>query len=258
MPLAALKHDRPLIVAHRGASKDALENTLPAFELAWRQGADAIEGDFRLTRDNQIVCFHDETTLRSAHVRKVVKDSNLDELKQLDVGSRFAKQWKNVQIPTIAEVFDTIPPGKKLYIEIKGGPSILPKLEEELNRSALTRDQVVVIAFDAAVIEQIKRQAPDVKAFLLCDFKKDSQSGAFKPSTDELIDSLEQTHADGLSSEAHKAVDAAFVKQIRDAGYEYHVWTIDNAKIARKFIDMGAMSITTNVPAYLRQELCLS
>ncbi len=258
MPSASIKHDQPLIVAHRGASKNAPENTLPAFELAWRQGADAIEGDFRLTRDNQIVCFHDETTLRSAHVRKGVKDSSLDELKQLDVGFRFSKQWKNVQIPTIAEVLDTVPQGKKIYIEIKGGASILPKLEAELNQSALTRDQVVVIAFDAAVIEQIKRQTPDVKAFLLCDFKKDPQTGAFRPSIDELIDSLEKTHADGLSSEAHKAaVDAAFVKQIRDAGYEYHVWTIDNAKIARKFIDMGAMSITTNVPAYLRQELGL-
>ena len=57
-----LSFGKPLVVAHRGASYDAPENTLPAFKLAWEQGADAIEGDFFLTKDNQIVCIHDKTT----------------------------------------------------------------------------------------------------------------------------------------------------------------------------------------------------
>ncbi len=262
MPLATVtksvdhnKQAQPFLVAHRGASRDAPENTLPAFELAWQQGADAIEGDFHLTRDGEIVCIHDETTTRSAHTKKVVKDSNLNELKQLDVGSWFGKRWKSVRIPTIAEVLQTVPQGKKIYIEIKCGLSILPKLFEELKISRLTQDQAVIISFDAAVIYQVKRQTPDIKAFLLSNFKKDRQTCVFKPSVEDALNILQHTHADGFSSKAHKAADETFVKRILDSGYEYHVWTIDKSETAQKFFKMGAMSVTTNVPGYLRRKL---
>jgi len=259
MPLATaikgVKQAQPFIVAHRGASRDAPENTLPAFELAWQQGADAIEGDFHLTRDGEIVCIHNETIRQSVHTKKVVKDSDLNELKLLDVGSLFGKRWKHVRIPTIAEVFQTIPQGKKIYIEIKCGPLILPKLFEELNASGLSCDQTVIISFDTDIIYQIKRHTLDIKAFLLSDFKKDRQTGQFKPSVEDALNILKRVHADGFSSKAHKAADENFIKRILDNGYEYHVWTIDKAKTAKRFIKMGAMSVTTNVPGYLRRQL---
>jgi len=243
------------LVAHRGASRDAPENTLPAFELAWQQGADAIEGDFHLTQDGAIVCIHDEIIRQGVHSKKVIKNSGLDELRQLDVGSRFGKRWQDVRIPTIAEVFQTIPPGKKIYIEIKCGPAILPKLFEELDISGLARKQVVIISFDADVIYQVKHQTDGLRAFILSDFKKDRQTGKFIPSADDALNMLQHTHADGFSSKAHKAVDETFVKRILANGYEYHVWIIDRAKTAKKFIKMGAMSVTTNVPGYLRSKL---
>ncbi len=250
------KQVQPFLVAHRGASHDAPENTLPAFKLAWQQGADAIEGDFHLTRDGEIVCIHDETTKRSACTNKVVQDSSLDELKQLNVGSfLFGKRWKPVRIPTIAEVLQTVPQKKKIYIEIKCGSQILPKLFEELEASGLTQDQVVIISFDSAVIYQMKRHTSDIKAFLLSNFHKNRQTGVFTPSAEDALNILQRTHADGLSTKAHKVVDDAFVKRILNSGYEYHAWTIDKPATAQKFIKMGAMSITTNVPGYLRREL---
>ena len=77
-----------LIVAHRGASHDAPENTLAAFRLAWEKDADAIEGDFYLTRDQQIVCLHDETTERTAPGQTClqVAESTREQLRTLDVG----------------------------------------------------------------------------------------------------------------------------------------------------------------------------
>ena len=78
------------MVAHRGESYDAPENTLPAFKLAWEQGADAIEGDFILTKDGHIVCIHERTTKRFCDQDLVVAKSTLKQLKALDVGS-----WKN-------------------------------------------------------------------------------------------------------------------------------------------------------------------
>lgn len=74
------------IIAHRGASHDAPENTLPAYKLAWQQGADGIEGDFRLTADGQIVCLHDPSTGRVGDRDLVVSESTLAELRQADMG----------------------------------------------------------------------------------------------------------------------------------------------------------------------------
>src|SRR6056300_610029 len=80
---------KPLIVAHRGASYDAPENTLPAFELAWKQGADAVEGDFLLTGDGKIVCFHDKDTKRLTGQKMDISKTSFADLQKLDVG-----KWK--------------------------------------------------------------------------------------------------------------------------------------------------------------------
>ena len=109
------------IVAHRGASFDAPENTLAAFRLAWEQGADAVEGDFYLTADQQIVCLHDKDTKRTApnQTSRVVSKSTLAELQQLDVGSWKAEKYKGEKIPTLQEVLKVIPANKKILIEIE-------------------------------------------------------------------------------------------------------------------------------------------
>jgi glycerophosphoryl diester phosphodiesterase len=86
------KSRRPLVVAHRGASIDAPENTLPAFELAWKQGAGAIEGDFRLTADGEVVCIHDPTTKRIWGGGLQVATSTLKELKKLKIGKFGGKE----------------------------------------------------------------------------------------------------------------------------------------------------------------------
>jgi glycerophosphoryl diester phosphodiesterase len=84
----------PLIVAHRGASKDAPGNTIAAFELAWKQGADAIEADFRLTRDQRIVCIHDPYIQDRDGETLMIREATLDGLRGLDVGRSFGKRWK--------------------------------------------------------------------------------------------------------------------------------------------------------------------
>ncbi|MDP6721144.1 MAG: glycerophosphodiester phosphodiesterase family protein, partial [Pirellulaceae bacterium] len=93
-----------LIVAHRGASYDAPENTLAAFRLAWRQGADGIEGDFYLTKDGQIVCIHDADTKRTAGVSRQVAKSTLAELRELDVGRWKDEEFAGERMPTLQQV----------------------------------------------------------------------------------------------------------------------------------------------------------
>jgi len=242
-----------MIVAHRGASRHAPENTIPAFLLAWESGADAIEGDFRLTKDGAIVCIHDKTTARVAGRDLVVRDTDLATLRRLDVGTWFGKAWTGTTIPVIAEVFHTIPPGKKLYCEIKCGTEIIPPLLEEIEQSGLETMQVVVISFKKAVIRALKSAAPQYRAFWLSDFKGDT-SGGVVPSLSAIVDTLAWTGADGLSS-SYRLIDESTIAAIRAEGYEYHVWTIDDVVRARTFMQWGAQSITTNDPGRLKQHM---
>lgn len=242
----------PLLVAHRGASKGAPENTIPAFELAWAQGADAIEGDFHLTADGEIVCIHDKDTAKVSGTKKIVAQSTLEELRKLDVGAWFDKTWKGTGIPTLSEVLETVPGGKKIYIEVKCGPEILPRLLEVLDSSGLEDEQIVVISFNSKVIHGIKENSPDIRAYWLSGFKK-REDGSLKPGVETVLQTLRKAGADGFSSYGHEALATDYVDRILAGGFEYHVWTIDEIGEAKRFLEMGVRSITTNRPAYIRE-----
>ena len=243
----------PIIVAHRGASKDAPENTIPAFELAWQQGADAIEGDFHLTKDGYIVCVHDRDTETTSGKSWPVIEKTLDEILTLEVGGHHSAQYKDTRIPTIDTVLSTVPANKKIYIEVKCGKEIIPSLIEEIRKSGLENEQIVVIAFDKEVIREIKIQAPQFKACWLSDFKVNN-SGELTPSTESVLKTLRDIRADGFSS-TRKLVNAPYIKTILENGFEYHVWTVDDLKIAKRFKDWGALSITTNRPGYIKDNI---
>ena len=138
-----LSFGKPLVVAHRGASYDAPENTLPAFKLAWDQGADAIEGDFLLTKDGHIVCIHDRTTKRFCDQDLVVSKSTLKQLKVLDVGSWKNEKYAETRIPTISEVFSTVPDGKKIFVEVKCGIEIIEPLAKEIKKKKLGCERII-------------------------------------------------------------------------------------------------------------------
>lgn len=241
--------EEPLIVAHRGASRDAPENTIPAFQLAWEQGADAIEADFHLSKDGEIVCFHDADTERVAGTQLVVRQSTLAELKQLDVGATHGVAFNGTRIPTIAEVFATIPQGKKIFIEVKCGAEIIPTLLNEIDQSGLTQEQIVVISFNKQVIQQLKIKAPQYKASWLCSFKK-QETGEITPALATVLKTLKQIQADGLSS--NTAVPASVIEAVSQQGYEWHVWTINDLNTARRMQALGVLSITTDVPGSMR------
>jgi glycerophosphoryl diester phosphodiesterase len=255
--VAAVSPDsRPLIIAHRGASHDAPENTLSAFRLAWEQEADGIEGDYYLTKDGRVVCIHDDTTKRTAGIDLRIADSTFDELRALDVGSWKDKRWAGERIPTIEEVFATVPKGKKIYVEIKCGPEIVLPIQRAFAKSGLTTQQIVVISFEEPVIAEVKRTIPGVKAIWLVAYHKDQETGQWDPTIEQIIPRLRQCNADGLGTEARReVVNAEFVRELRRAEFEFHTWTVDNPDTARYFRSLGVESITTNRPAFLRKHL---
>src|SRR5688572_30548440 len=109
------------IVAHRGASFEAPENTLAALRRAWELGAESSEIDVRLSADGAVVLMHDDTTERTGAVDRAVRDQTLAELRALDVGAWKAPGYRGERIPTLAEALDATPPGRMLFVELKTG-----------------------------------------------------------------------------------------------------------------------------------------
>lgn len=243
------------LIAHRGASRDAPENTLAAFALAWRQGADGIETDLRLTREGRVVCIHDAGTGRTADRDLDVAASSLEELRRLDLGAGKGAAWHGQRIPTLEELLDQLPAGKRLFIELKCGAEIIRPLETILGGYGGDAGLICILAFDAALLAQVKQRLPGIRACLNAGYRWNLRSSSWQPSREELLATLERTGADGLSSQDHALLDGRFVDDLRGSGREVHVWTVDSGRRAGYYLGLGVDSIMTNRPGWLRERL---
>jgi glycerophosphoryl diester phosphodiesterase len=229
------------IIAHRGASSDAPDNTLPAFELAWEQGADGIEGDFFLTADQQIVCIHDRSTQRIAGEKLDVTRSSYASLRELDVGD-------GARIPNLEEVLNTVPDQGRVFIEIKDGVRLVEPLARQLEQTALPRSRLAVIAFDEQVVKACKQAIPDLKVHWLVSAKTYEKKGL-----DGTLATLRALDADGIDIQASAALTPKLGEALRAAGLEFHCWTVNDLPLARHMIALGVDSITTDRPAFIRR-----
>jgi len=248
-------HIEPLLIAHRGASREAPENTLAAFDLAWQQGADGIEADFRLTRDGRVVCLHDASTGRTAGVDISVAEASFDELRRLDVGRWKGARWQGQSIPSLEEVLARLPAGKRIFIELKSGPELIEPLRRILSDAGVPVGQLRLLAFDAQLVASLKEQLPGIRVCLNLDYRWSLPTLSWSPSRAEIRATLEHCGADGLSSRAHALLDAQFVAGLHQGGKEIHVWTVDSARRAAHYRGLGVDSIMTNRPGWLRSRL---
>lgn len=234
------------IVAHRGASHDAPENTLAAFNLAWQQDADAIEGDFYVTADRKIVCIHDDETSRLAGQKVIVEQSTVDQLRRLDVGKWKDPQFAGQKIPLLREVLETIPTGKAIVIELKSKKEIVPVLRDELASFDSSAISVLIITFDAQSAAQCKILMPQYRVHLLTEIDENS-------SAKQIAAMVRNVGADGVGMQRNpEVIDQDFVRELAEHGCgEFHVWTVDEVADAKYFRDLGAVGITTNVPAVI-------
>ena len=247
LPLSATE-----IVAHRGYSSKAPENTLAAFKLAWEAGADACELDLYLTKDGKVVILHDKDTKRTTGVSKVVPESTLEELRTLDAGLWKGEAWKGEKLPTLEESLATMPVGnKRFYLEIKCGPEVVPALSQILELWKPRSSQLAVITFNGAAAAATKKAMPWLKVYLLVGGKDKDK----KPRTDvtPFIEQAKKDGLDGLDLGKDWPWSEAFVKQIRDAGLGVLVWTVNDAAEAKRLAALGVEGITTDDPVMVRQ-----
>lgn len=242
------------IIAHRGASHDAPENTLPSFRLGWEQGADADELDIYLTKDGQVVVIHDANTKRTTGVDAKVPDTSMADLRAMDAGAWKGAQWKGTKLPLLSEVLALIPDGRKLFIEIKCGPEVLPALEKVLQQCGRKPQQTIIIGFSYEVVKQAKELFPDRAVYWLASWKADKATGKY-PELDDLIAKAKAAKLDGLDLDFKFPIDAAFVSKITAEGMKLFTWTVDDPAVAKKLAAAGVHGVTTNRPGWLREQL---
>lgn len=243
------------IIAHRGASHDAPENTLAAVRLAWDQGADAVELDVFLSQDGRIVCCHDRNLKRTTGVDRAIDALPLAELQKLDAGRWKAARFAGEKLPLLSEALATLPPHKRFFIEVKCGPEIVPELKRVVVAAGHPSSATAVISFSSDVCAAAKAALPEHRVYWIVGLSRNQESGRWNHSAESLIATATRIRADGLNLSAADLIDAGFAQKVRDARLELYVWTVDDPQVARRMLAAGVQGITTNRPGWLRAQL---
>lgn len=231
---------KPLVWAHRGASGYAPENTLAAFQKAVDLGADGVELDIQLTKDDQIVVIHDEMIDRTSDGKGWVKDYTLEELRAFNY-NRTKPEYKHADIPTMREVFELLKPtGLFINIEIKTGVVFYEKIEEKilaLAKEMGMEDRVCYSSFNHYTVTRIHELKPDAEVgFLYADGPIDMPSYGVKHGVNALHPAFYNLQYDG------------FVKECKEKGLKLNVWTVNERPYMEMCCQYGVDAIITNYP----------
>ena len=232
--------NNPLIWAHRGASGYAPENTLPAFKMAADMGADGVELDIQLTKDDQIVVCHDERIDRTSNGAGRIQDYTLDELRKFDFCNG-NKAFEGTKIPTMEEVFDLLDPtGLTINIELKTGEIFYPQLEEkilELTKRKGWMDRVIFSSFNHYSIMKIKELAPEAKTgFLYAD------------GTLNMPGYAAENQVNALHPAFYNLQYPDFMDDCNMFDIDVNVWTVNSEADLLKCREMGVNAVITNYP----------
>ncbi|HEY1686185.1 MAG TPA: glycerophosphodiester phosphodiesterase family protein [Tepidisphaeraceae bacterium] len=248
----------PLIIAHRGESFDAPENTMAAFDLAWQRGAGAIELDVHVTSDGHVIACHDDNTSRITRQSSnlTIKNSPLAALLALDVGSWKHPDYAGEKIPLLFDILKKMPPGKIVFIEIKPSVENIRPIIDVMKQAGRARDEMRIISFKDAIIAEYNHLWPDgPEAYLLTAFEHDNQTNLWKPAAEDLIQRAKVCNAAGLDLQNAPPLNANMIQAIHAASLQCYVWTEDDPVAARQFVAAGIDGITTNRAAWITEQL---
>lgn len=241
------------IIAHRGSSHLAPENTLAAFKLGWRETT-TCELDIHSTLDGKLLVIHDASTKRTTGTDFAVAKHPLSELQQLDAGSWKGPRWKGEKLPSLEEVIAAMPARKRLLIEMKTGSEIIPELRRVIRASGKEK-QLLLQSFSHPVCVEARKAFPNIPVYLLVASKQDMLTRAWRSTVDRGILRAKAVGLDGINVNDTLLVDATAVQKIHTVGLKVHVWTIDKINDAKKLVNMGVDGIITNRPGWLKTQL---
>ena len=235
------------IIAHRGSSSAAPENTFAAFDLAVQQGADYIELDVQLTMDQHVVVIHDDTVDRTSNGSGLVKSYTLDRLKKLDAGSWFDSRYANERIPTLQEILERYSQRVGILIEIKHPKrqiGIEKAVVDIINRFAYSR-HIMVQSFDAYSLQRVKAYAPSLRtAFII-------KPSAFKLTKRKLTE--HSSFADCLNMKK-TMINRWWIDRIHSVGMDVFIWTVKDQKTANRIKTYPIDGVVTDHPPFFLKE----
>ena len=230
----------PLIIAHRGASKQAPENTMRAFQRALELGAGGIELDVQLSADGHLVIIHDETLDRTSNGKGMVGDRTLEELKALDFGSWFSHEFKDERIPTLDELLWFISGWDGLLnIEIKNGPVFYTGIEKavaDVVKKYKRTNHTIVSSFNHYSLVEIRKYEPEIKIAPLY------MAGLYEP----------WEYARSIGAIAIHPLFYNIVPEVMKGCKQNNImvnpFTVDQPEYIKSMAEAGVDSIITNVP----------
>ena len=228
------------IIAHRGFSARAPENTIAALTLALEEGATAVEFDLRTSGDGNPVLMHDKTLSRTTNGIGKVEELSLGELTKLDAGSWFNSTFEGERVPSLAEALECLKVQvKTIFAELKG-ESTTQNLRNvvSITRAAGLLDKTVFIAKDWSLLDERRRHAPEALVGPIVE-RREQTHEAFTRVTNDPRALLDFDARILLK-------DPDIARYAKRNGVEIAVWTVDNIGDADVLLEFGVRRITTN------------
>lgn len=231
-----------LIVAHRGASRYAPENTLAAFRLALKQGTRAVECDVRLTKDDQLVVIHDATVDRTTDGSGLVSAMSLDAIRGLDAGRWFGAEFTGERVPLLEEVLRLVRGRALIQIEIKNDPTpttgIGARVVDAIVGCGIEGD-ALVMSFDHEAVRIVRNLRSDTTTGILYAAR--------------LVDPVAAARAAGATALCldWAYLDRKVMAQARGAGLGVCVWTVDHEAGFKRCRELGVDAVSSNDPPLL-------
>jgi len=225
-----------MVIAHRGASSYAPENTLAAFDLALEMRVRHIELDVALTSDNQVVVIHDDNLDRTTDGSGLVTSHTLAALRELDAGSWFGAQFKDERVPAFDEVLARYKGRVHIHTEIKGKSASLSQRTADLIRQHGMEAQGTVTSFQSVRLEEMRAYAPELPMGWLVR---------------ELNDSIvAQAHTLGVTQLCPRAeaVTRQWVDRLHAEGFVVRAWAVGTEELMQHAVEAGVDGMTVNFP----------
>lgn len=245
-----------IIVAHRGASAIAPENTMEAFRLGIEAGADAIELDVHLTADGQLAVIHDETLDRTTDRTGRVADLTMDQVREADAGATFTRAGdsglpfagRGLTVPTLPEVLEWLPDGIGLVVEIKARAAADAVVAAVRGQAVLASGRLAVISFDEAAIERVRELDPEIKTgYLLVPSQ---------PVEPALVWATEHGHTGVHPWEGDLGMDPLpLLAQANAYGREIGCYVVNDPERMKHLAAYGLWGFVTDVPDVAREAL---
>jgi len=247
----------PLIIAHRGASGLAPENTLAAFDKAIEIGVDRIEMDLRQTIDGEVVVIHDKTIMRTTNGWGSIRKLSLNRLKRYSAGSWFHHEFSKERVPTFREVLELVNGKTTLLLEIKNGSPYHHGIERNiinLVNEYKANDWCIVQSFNDKVLKNF-RELPQLSSDIQKLFHAFIPVAPFYGGSKFSYKRLRRYNFADEVNINYKYVNPRVVRKVHQMGKKVNIWTVNDRQDMKKYVEMGVDGIITDYPDRLKQLL---